>query len=127
MPRYWTVEEARAALPEVIGLLEELRRALARQAQAGAAAGVVTPGARLSANGHGASRPDDPLLLARRALERINALGVQVKDVESGLIDFPHLRNGEEVLLCYRLGEADIAFWHGTDTGFAGRRPLSEL
>ncbi len=127
MPRYWTVDEARAALPEVIALLEELQQALARQAQTGAVAGVAAPGTRSSANGHGASRPDDPVRQAARLLERINDLGVQIKDVATGLIDFPCLRRGEEVLLCYRLGEPEIAFWHDLESGFAGRRPLSEL
>lgn len=126
MPRYWTVEEARAALPEVIGLLQRLREALARQAEAGAAT-VATPGARASVNGHGAARPDDPVREAARLLEQINQMGVQVKDIGAGLIDFPHLRRGEEVLLCYRLGEPALAYWHDLHSGFAGRRPLSEL
>jgi len=126
MPRYWTVEEARAALPEVIALLQRLREAVARQAAAGSTA-VATPGARASVNGHGASRPDDPVREAARLLEQINAMGVQVKDVATGLIDFPYLRHGEEVLLCYRLGEPELAYWHDLHSGFAGRRPLSEL
>ncbi|HEY7294920.1 MAG TPA: DUF2203 domain-containing protein [Dehalococcoidia bacterium] len=127
MPRYWTVDEARAALPEVIALLEELRRAVQQQARAGAAAPVAAPGTRVSVNGHGAARPDDPVRQAARVLERINGMGVQVKDIALGLIDFPYLRSGEEVLLCYRLGEPDIGFWHDLHSGFAGRRPLSEL
>src|SRR5581483_8127719 len=117
MPRYWTVDEARAALPEVIALLQRLRDALTRQAAAGSAA-VAAPGARTSVNGHGASRPDDPVHEAARLLERINAMGVQVKDVAAGLIDFPHLRQGEEVLLCYRLGEPELAYWHDLHSGF---------
>ncbi len=126
MPRYWTVEEARAALPDVIALLQRLREALARQAAIGSEA-VLAPGARTSVNGHGASRPDDPAHEAARLLEQITAMGVQVKDVATGLIDFPYLRQGEEVLLCYRLGEPELAYWHDLYSGFAGRRPLSEL
>jgi len=64
----------------------------------------------------------------RRALERyvqqINDLGVQVKDLEVGLVDFPALRGSEEVLLCWRLGEEAVLFWHGLEEGFAGRKPL---
>jgi hypothetical protein len=63
----------------------------------------------------------------QRILERIQTMGFQVKDVEAGLIDFPCMRNGEEVLLCYRLGEPDILFWHDLESGFAGRRPVEEL
>jgi hypothetical protein len=57
-------------------------------------------------------------------VDAIHALGVQVKDVDSGLVDFPSLRDGEEVLLCWLLGEDEIRFWHTLDGGFAGRRPV---
>ena len=54
----------------------------------------------------------------------IQALGAIVKDLELGLVDFPSLREGEEVLLCWRVGEEEIGFWHSLDEGFSGRRPL---
>ncbi len=54
----------------------------------------------------------------------LDELGVLVKDIDSGLVDFPSIRGGEEVLLCWRLGEERVAFWHGPEDGFAGRRPL---
>lgn len=58
----------------------------------------------------------------------INTDGVQIKDLNTGLIDFPHRRaNGEEVLLCYKLPENEIISWHTLEGGFAGRKPLSEL
>ena len=54
--------------------------------------------------------------------------GIQVKGLDQGLIDFPHVRsNGEEVYLCFLLGEEDILFWHPIDDGFPGRRPIEEL
>jgi hypothetical protein len=59
------------------------------------------------------------------AAERLEELGVIVKDADRGLVDFPALReNGEEVLLCWQVGEEEIAFWHGVEEGFAGRKPL---
>ena len=124
MPRYWTLAEARAALPEVVALLKRLQAAVGM-----VAARENAPGAGSTVNGHALPpRREDPQAL----LDRINALGVQVKDLQTGLIDFPHLRRGddgadEEVLLCYRLGEADILFWHDMRTGFAGRRSVDEL
>lgn len=54
----------------------------------------------------------------------IQALGAIVKDLELGLVDFPSLRDGDEVLLCWRVGEDAIEFWHPVDEGFSGRRPL---
>jgi hypothetical protein len=59
-----------------------------------------------------------------RCLERLAELGVQVKDPESGLLDFPAVRDGEDVLLCWRVGEDAVEWWHGLDEGFAGRRPI---
>jgi hypothetical protein len=59
-----------------------------------------------------------------RSVQELSALGVHVKDLERGLVDFPALREGEEVLLCWQLGEDEVAYWHGLDDGFAGRQPL---
>ena len=59
-----------------------------------------------------------------RALEEVQELGVVVKDIDSGLVDFPSVREGEPVLLCWRLGEDEVRFWHGLEDGFAGRRPI---
>jgi hypothetical protein len=60
------------------------------------------------------------------AISEIDATGVQVKDLDIGLLDFPCKVEGEIVLLCWKLGETEIAFWHETTSGFAGRRPIDE-
>jgi hypothetical protein len=60
----------------------------------------------------------------RALVEEIEALGAEVKDLEVGLVDFPAEREGETVLLCWRVGEEEIGYWHGLEEGFAGRRPL---
>ena len=60
------------------------------------------------------------------ALAEIDATGVQVKDLDIGLLDFPCKVDGEIVLLCWRLGEAAIAHWHGASEGFAGRKPIDQ-
>jgi hypothetical protein len=54
----------------------------------------------------------------------ISRMGILIKDIDRGLVDFPHLRNGEEVLLCWELEEDDIEFWHDTESGYAGRERL---
>lgn len=61
------------------------------------------------------------------AVARIDALGITLRDIEQGLIDFPALVGGRQVWLCWQLGETDIAFWHELETGFGSRRPLIEL
>ena len=57
-------------------------------------------------------------------VRRIGAAGVQVKDLDEGLLDFPAKRDGEDVLLCWKVGEPEVSFWHGIEEGFAGRKPL---
>jgi hypothetical protein len=59
-------------------------------------------------------------------VSRIQETGVLVKDLDIGLIDFPCLVDGEEIYLCWKLGEGHIEFWHGVDEGFSGRKPLDE-
>ena len=59
-----------------------------------------------------------------RAVDDIVELGVEVKDLDEGLVDFPARREGEDVLLCWRLGEDEVGFWHSLEDGFAGRKPL---
>ncbi|MGC2164153.1 MAG: DUF2203 domain-containing protein [Silvibacterium sp.] len=61
---------------------------------------------------------------AKDSLAEIDAIGVQVKDIETGLLDFPCLIDGETVLLCWKMGESRIDFWHTLDAGFRGRQPL---
>jgi len=60
------------------------------------------------------------------AVAEIDAMGVQVKDLDIGLLDFPCRVDGEIILLCWKLGEATISHWHGTEEGFAGRKPIDE-
>ena len=129
--RYFTVEEANEALAEVRPLTEELvshRRALVELQERQAA--LTT---RISGNGGNVEpselqevqeRLDEAVAVIARCVARIHELGAQVKDLDEGLVDFPALRGGEEVLLCWRLGEDGIEFWHGLDEGFSGRRPL---
>lgn len=62
----------------------------------------------------------------RDAIGEIDAIGVQVKDLDIGLLDFPCEVEGQIVLLCWKLGEESITHWHGTDEGFAGRKPIDE-
>ena len=131
MPRYFTAEEANAALEEVRPLAERMvahRRALGeaqiRQAE------LVT---RIAGNG-GDLSPGEVReaaeAVAREAdgiaecVRKLNAAGLQVKDLDEGLVDFPALRGDEEVLLCWKVGEPEVAFWHGAEEGFAGRKPL---
>jgi hypothetical protein len=129
--RHFTPEEANAALDEVRPLVQgmvDARRshvsALERQEELeghirGNGGGI--PPAELAEAAAEVERLERELA---RAVDELSELGVQVKDLDEGLIDFPALRRGETVLLCWRLGEDDVAYWHRVEDGFAGRRPL---
>ncbi len=69
---------------------------------------------------------DKALQRAKDAVAEIDATGVQVKDLDIGLLDFPCIVGDEVILLCWKLGEKSITHWHGTDEGFAGRKPIDE-
>ena len=60
-----------------------------------------------------------------KAIEDLENMGVLIKSIEEGLLDFPSIRFNEEVFLCWKEGETEIKFWHGKDEGFMGRKPLS--
>ncbi len=129
--RYFTPEEANALLPEVRALAE--RMVAHRRSLALATVRHARIAAKIAGNGGGVNPHDvDELRAAMEAeaqavagcVEELNELGVQVKDLDEGLVDFPALRGDEEVLLCWRLGEDEVAYWHGADEGFAGRKSL---
>lgn len=105
MPRF-TRAEAEALLPKVRPLVEDLKRRKAAYDR----------------------RASAPVAREIEALVReIAELGAEVKDLDTGLVDFRTLRDGEEVYLCWRLGEGDrIGWWHPIEGGFAARRPLVE-
>jgi hypothetical protein len=63
---------------------------------------------------------------AKDALDEISSIGVQVKDLDMGLLDFPCEVDGQIILLCWKLGEKSITHWHGTEEGFASRKPINE-
>jgi hypothetical protein len=130
-PQLFTVAEARETLPEVRRQAERLVAGRAEQLAAAARLAEVTGVS--AGNGHG---PDKALLAElREALEgaetelaaafrALDELGVVVKDVDAGLVDFPSRRDGEDVFLCWQVGEPDLSWWHGVDEGFAGRKPI---
>lgn len=77
---------------------------------------------------NGSAKYDEDLDNLINEVKEITAAGIIIKSLDSGLIDFPHIRNnGEEVYLCFESGENDIEYWHAIPDGFAGRKPIEEL
>lgn len=132
MPKHYTVKEANAMLPQLTRLLVQMQ---AQARQHGMVRTRIDDVARtVKSNGH--HNPiEDPMVsqvsgaLAeslRDGLEKLAEWNIDLKDVSTGLVDFPALRDGREVYLCWRLGELRVGFWHELDTGFAGRQPLDD-
>jgi hypothetical protein len=130
MAKLFTREEAEALLPKIEPLLQEIQE-LGREI-AEHEAHLQVDQTKLMSNGHKPPADTETLQNEVRTLNRriranvdaILAMGVIVKDLAEGLIDFPSLLHGREVYLCWRLGEDGIHWWHEIEGGFAGRQPL---
>jgi hypothetical protein len=145
MAKFFDLDAANAALPELRTILEtlrderaqliELRDEFARQAALETAATGPVPADPPAEDASGGGEAPRRLRLRMQGVidqmqagvARIDELGVTLREIETGLIDFPALVSGRQVWLCWRLGEGDIAFWHELAEGFGGRRALIDL
>ncbi len=121
--RHYTLEQANAALEFVTERLERLRENRAQLDDEEARAALTEAG---PTNGGGAPGRvvSEAFVGLQRALGELQAMEIVLRDLERGLVDFPSLRDGEEIYLCWEEGEDEIAFWHDMESGFAGRQPL---
>ena len=123
--RHFTLEQANALLPRVEPMLRKLREARDRLTDAELHELLAT-----AAPGNGGGNPGrsvgEAFLEVRELLGSIQGLGIVVRDIDRGLIDFPAIRDQREVYLCWELDEERIAFWHDLESGYGGRRPLGE-
>ena len=124
--KIFTVEEANALLPSVRGKLLRIQRCHKRLYSLNKAAKLAAEAAEQGGGGIAAgTRYAELLMELTGSISELEVLGVQIKDFERGLIDFPSLREGRVVLLCWQIGEGDtVEWWHDVDAGFAGRTPL---
>ncbi|HWP62791.1 MAG TPA: DUF2203 domain-containing protein [Candidatus Binatia bacterium] len=145
MGRFYTIDSANARLPEVRAILERLRQQraelIALRDELAARQGEARPGTSVPGKSGGAHRrakaasEAQALRLRMRgiidqmeaAVQQLVDWDIALRDIESGLIDFPALANGRQIWLCWRLGEDEITWWHELEAGFAGRRPLIDL
>jgi len=130
MAHYFTREEAEALLPQISIVLRNIQESRRKMQQGEEELGAL--GHQAMGNGH---QLHERMMDLQKELARhiqtlqmldneLKGFGCELKDAESGLIDFLSLRDGREIYLCWRLGEERINFWHYLDTGFAGRQPL---
>ena len=134
MPRYFTRDQAEQLLPQVERLIreglflkaeyqetDEILRTASRDIML--RGGMNLDRERLL---QARQRRDSSATQLRAVLEAVQEYGCQVKDLDIGLLDFPTLYHGREVLLCWRLGESRIEFWHDLEEGFRGRKPIDD-
>jgi hypothetical protein len=122
---HYSLEEASALLPRVVQLIEHMRSARDRLGDSDARAELAEAG-----QGNGGGRPgrvvSEGFLELREAMLELREREIVLRDLDRGLVDFPALRGGREVYLCWQEGEDEIGFWHEPDAGFAGRLPLDD-
>ena len=134
MAKRFTLVEAQSLIPEVERLLREALEAKTEYQDAEQAirefsehvmmmGGVMVDRERALV---ARSRRDEAASRLRGRIESVLETGCLVKDLDIGLVDFPTLFRGAEVYLCWKLGESGIAFWHGVDEGFRGRKPIDQ-
>ncbi len=130
-PRLFTLAEANDLLPDVMPILLALRSHKVTLDSAVVALSALTPVMRQ--NGHAApareleARIQEMTEELAAGIDQLTTLGIDIKSLDHGLIDFPSLHEGRVVFLCWRLGEGPvIRFWHDIDAGFAGRQPVTE-
>jgi hypothetical protein len=123
--RHYTIEQANAVREWVATRVALIRGARALLIELGDAAADAVAALDPQVGGSYPGRAvASPLVELSRSLAELEAVDVVLRDVDRGLIDFPALRDGEEIYLCWLLDEDKIGFWHEPDAGFAGRRPL---
>jgi len=127
MQKFFTLQEANQALKIIRPLMDEVQaireKILANQPEA-------WPAIEKSAGNGGnqaLSRMVDDFEKLDSIIHQILDTGVQIKDINIGLLDFSATRNGHEVYLCWKYGEEDIAFWHDIEAGYAGRQPIESF
>ena len=132
MPRFFTLLEAEALLPQIESHLRRLLQLKNEHEQADGQIQLISQRIMLSG---GMVPPRDQVAELKRqkesaakglkeTVEAIHETGCQLKDVEMGLIDFPTLYRGREVYLCWKMGEEGIGYWHAVEDGYRGRRPI---
>ncbi len=124
--RYFSLDEARATLPRVKALMEQVQAARREILRVRPDALPAIEKAATNGGNKAAGELSTHAMRLEQGVKGIIALGITIKDIDAGLVDFLGLRNGREVYLCWRYGEEELGFWHELNAGFSGRRPLDE-
>ena len=121
--RHFTLEQAQQLLPQIEPMVRKLHEAGARLTDAELHE-LLSDAAPGNGGGEPGRAVGEAFVELRSLLGELQGQGIVVRDVSRGLIDFPSIRDGEEIYLCWEVGEPRVAWWHEPDAGFAGRQPL---
>jgi hypothetical protein len=121
--RHFTQEEANALLPQLTTLLTRLREAKDELTDAEAHE-ALSEAAPTNGGGEHGQQVGVAFLEVRRLLEVVEQAGIVLRDIDRGLVDFPAVVAGDEVYLCWELGEDEVAYWHELEGGYGGREPI---
>jgi hypothetical protein len=124
--RYFTVEEARQLLPSLKELVGQVMVISARLEEYREVVQELADSASNNTGGPEGTAYMEIVISLQSCLTQLQETGCVLRSLQDGLIDFPHLKEGREIYLCWKYGEEDIQFWHEVDEGFAGRTPLLE-
>ncbi len=123
----YTVAEANAILPQVRRLVQSILTARAHVIHLQPELWPAVQAAVFNGGSKAVSEASRYIVIIQEALRVLQSLNILVKDINTGLIDFPAERDGQLVLLCWQYDEPSVQFWHDPDTGFAGRKRIDEL
>ncbi len=124
--RFFTVEEARQLLPSLKELMGQVMVISHRLEEYRDVVQQLADSASSNTGGPEGTAYLDIVISLQSCLTQLQETGCVLKSLQDGLVDFPHLKEGREIYLCWKYGEEDIRFWHEVDEGFAGRTPLLE-
>ena len=122
--KLFTLEEANALIPQLLTLVPEIQKLSGSMDHDFPDIHNAREKAKWNGGSPQGTRYLNVILKYSHLIQEIESIGCEIKGVREGLIDFPSIREGREVYLCWRMPEKEICFWHGLDAGFSGRQPI---
>ena len=122
--KLFTLEEANALIPQLLTLVPEIQKLSSSMDRDFPDVHNAREKAKWNGGSVEGTRYLHVILKYSHLIQKIESIGCEIKGIREGLIDFPSIREGREVYLCWRMPEKEICFWHGLDAGFSGRQPI---
>ena len=122
--KLFTLEEANALIPQLLDWVPEIQNLSGSMDRDFPDIRNARENAKWNGGSKQGTRYLNVMLKYNQLIQEIESIGCEIKGIREGLVDFPSIREGREVCLCWRMPEKEISFWHGLDAGFSGRQPI---